>query len=147
MYVKEKPDRKKVCISETYLDSTVDDKTIEITGHNLIRADYPNNQERRGVYLYFKGNLSIRQIEISHFVECLLCQIKINNKKDYIIVLYKSPSQNSTEFNNFQHNLEKILSDIKQLGATSLIVLGNFNAKTKTWWTHDILMKVFRLSL
>ena len=27
-----------ICISETYLDSTVDDKTIEITGYNLIRA-------------------------------------------------------------------------------------------------------------
>ena len=39
-----------ICISETYLDSTVD-KTIETTGYNLIRADYPNNQKRGGVSL------------------------------------------------------------------------------------------------
>lgn len=32
-----------IFISETYLDLTVDDKTIEITGYNLIRANYPNN--------------------------------------------------------------------------------------------------------
>ena len=43
-----------ICISETYLDSTVDDKTIELTGYNLIRAHYSNNQKRGGVCLYFK---------------------------------------------------------------------------------------------
>ena len=50
----------------------------------------------------------------------------------------RSPSQTSCEFNNFQHNLDKILNDIKQLGSTFLIMLGDFNAKSKTWWTHDI---------
>ena len=52
-----------ICISETYLDSSVDDKTIEIPGYNLFRADYPNNQKKRGVCLYFKENLCLRQIE------------------------------------------------------------------------------------
>ena len=109
-----------ICISETYLDSTVDDKTIEITGYTLIRADYPNNQKRGGVCLYFSGNLCLRQIDISYFPEYLLCQINIDNKRGYIIVLYRSPSQTSTEFNfnNFQHNLDKILSDLQQLGST-----------------------------
>ena len=87
--------------------------------------------------LYFKGNLCLRQIDISFSPECLLCQIN-NNKKCYIIVLYRSPSQTSFEFNNFQHNLDKILNDVKQLESTFLIILGDFNAKSKTWWTHDI---------
>ena len=42
-----------ICIPGTYLDSTVDDKTIKITGYNLIKTDYQNNQKRGGVYLYF----------------------------------------------------------------------------------------------
>ena len=91
----------KFSISETYLDSAVDNKTIEIKGYHLTRADYPNNQRRGGVCLYFKGNSCLRQTDISFFPECLLCQININNKKDYIIVLYRSPSQTSFEFNNF----------------------------------------------
>ena len=41
-----------ICISETYLDSTVDDKTIEITGYNLIRAGQPNNQKRGGMFVF-----------------------------------------------------------------------------------------------
>ena len=98
-----------ICISETYLDSTVDDKTIEIKGYNLIKVDYPNNQKRGGVCLYFKGNLCLRQFDISYFPECLLCQSNINNKKGYFIILYRSPIQTSSEFKNFQHNLDKIL--------------------------------------
>ena len=103
-----------ICISEKYLESTVDDKTTEIKGYNLIRADYPNNQKRRGVCFCFNRNLCLRQINISFFPECLLCQININNKKGYIIVLYRSSSQTSSEFNNFQHNIDKILNDVKQ---------------------------------
>ena len=61
-----------ICISETYLDSTVDDETIEITGYNLVKADFPNNQKRGRVCLYFKGNKCLRQIDISYFPECVL---------------------------------------------------------------------------
>ena len=112
-----------ICISETYLDSTVYDKTIEIKGYNLIKADYPNNQKKGGVCLYFKGNLCLRQIDISYFSECLLCQININNKKAislfYIDLLVTI--------------LDKILCDVKQLGSTFLITLDDFNAKSITW--------------
>ena len=40
-----------ICISETYLDSSVqsDDRDISITGYNLIRADHPCNNKRGGV--------------------------------------------------------------------------------------------------
>ena len=73
------------------------------------------------------------------FSEYLLYQISISNKKSYIIVLYRPPSQTTTEFNNFQHKVDEILSDVKQLGSIHFIVLGDFNAKSKTWWTHDII--------
>ena len=42
------------CISKTNLDSSVDDKTIEILTYNLFGADELNNQKRGGVCLYFK---------------------------------------------------------------------------------------------
>ena len=35
-------------------------------------------------------------------------------------------------------NLDKIPSDVKRLGSTFLIILGDFNAKSKTCWTHDV---------
>ena len=49
-------------------------------GYNLSRADHPDNIKRGGVHLYFKTSLALRQIELSHITECLLC--KVNEVKD-----------------------------------------------------------------
>ena len=70
-----------ISISETYSDSTVDNKTTEIKGSNLIRADYPNNQRRGGVCLYFKGNLCLREIDISFFLNVFFVRSTSTIKK------------------------------------------------------------------
>ena len=45
-----------MCISETYLDSSVpaDGKELAMEGYNLIRADHPNNVKKGGVCIYYK---------------------------------------------------------------------------------------------
>lgn len=52
-----------ICVSGTYLDSSVHAKTIEIRACNLVRVDYPINQKRGGVCLYFRKSLCLRQID------------------------------------------------------------------------------------
>ena len=44
-----------ICISETYLDSSVqsDDRDISINGYKLIRADHPSNSKRGGVCIFY----------------------------------------------------------------------------------------------
>ena len=32
-----------ICLSETFLDSTIPDSLLDIDGHNLVRVDHPNN--------------------------------------------------------------------------------------------------------
>ena len=44
-------------------------------GYNLSRADHPDNIKRGGAYLYFKTSLALREIELSHITECLLCEV------------------------------------------------------------------------
>ena len=45
----------KVCISETYLDSSItsDDGNLEILRYNLIRSNHPSNSRRGGVCIYY----------------------------------------------------------------------------------------------
>ena len=38
-----------ICLSETYLDSSIDDESLEISGYYLIRSDHPSNKKRRGI--------------------------------------------------------------------------------------------------
>ena len=87
-----------ICISETFLDSSANKSSLLIPGYHLLRADHPNNLKKGDVCLYFKENLSLRQIETSYFSQCILCELTIQNKVGYIAVIYRSQSQSATEF-------------------------------------------------
>ena len=50
-------------------------------------------------------------------------------KKGYIIVIYQSLSQS---------NFENILNFVKGLKPSFTIILGDFNARSKSWWPDDI---------
>ena len=69
-----------ICISETFLDSSANENSLLIPGYHLLRADHPNNLKKGDVCLYFKENLSLRQIETPYFSECILCELTIPNK-------------------------------------------------------------------
>ena len=49
-----------ICLSETYLDSSIPDNLIDIKGYNSVRADHPDNIKRGGVCIYYKEYLSVR---------------------------------------------------------------------------------------
>ena len=103
-----------ICISETYLDSSVhaDDRDILINGYNLICADHPSNNKRSGMCIYYRECLAVQLVETNYQSECLLCEVSINNKKGHVAFLHRSPSQNSLEFDNFILNFEMMPSDI-----------------------------------
>ena len=59
-------------------------------------------------------------------------------KKGYIAVIYRSPSQTNTVFNDFLSNFEKLLQELSALNPDFSIILGDFNARSKSWWKSDI---------
>ena len=101
-----------ICLSETYLDSTIPDSLLEIDGYNLVRADHPNNIKRGGVCIYYKESHPVQVISLPYFKEALLLEMTDNNKKIILYVIYHSPSENNSEFDSFLSNLEKLLKDI-----------------------------------
>ena len=54
-----------ICLSETYLDSSIPDSFLEIDGYDLIRSGHPNDIERGGVCIYYKESLPVRAINIT----------------------------------------------------------------------------------
>ena len=129
-----------ICINETYLDSTVaaDDQDLAIEGYNLVRADHPKNLKRGGVCIYYNESLAIQLINLNYLSECLLCEFTFDNTKGYITVLYRSPSQTGSTFNHFLLNFEKMLQKISAFKQDFSIILGDFNARSKSWWKSDI---------
>ena len=69
-----------ICISETYLDSSVqsDDRDISINGYNQ------RNNKRGGVSIYYRESLAIQLVKTNYLNECLLFKVSFNNKKGHI---------------------------------------------------------------
>ena len=70
-------------------------------GYNLIRADHLDNIKRGEVCLHFKRSLALRKIELSHVTEYLLCEVNVKGQVGFITVSYRSPSQTSSQFDDF----------------------------------------------
>ena len=64
-------------------------------------------------------------------------EVSVRNSKGYIGVVYRSPSQDSFEFEDFLSNFEKVLSHTTLCNSLFTIILGDFNARSSVWWTRD----------
>ena len=89
-----------ICLSETYLDSSVPDSLLEIDGHNLVRADHLSYIKRDGVRIYSKTSVPVTVINLSYFEEALILEMTYRNKKVIVSVIYRSPSQSNNEFDS-----------------------------------------------
>ena len=78
-----------ICLSETYLDSSIqhEDERIYLNGYKLARVDNHNNNTRGGVGIYFKKFLATRHVELNNLNECIAFAVCIQHKKCYLILL------------------------------------------------------------
>ena len=129
-----------LCISETYLDSSVsvDDTTLSLPGYNLVRSDHPSNIKWGCVCLYYEENLSLRSINVPFLSHCVLCEVILQSQKGCVIVIYQSPSQSIVGFDEFLSNFENLLNFVKGIKPSFTIIMGNFNARSRSWWPDDI---------
>ena len=102
----------------------------------MFRADYPSDNQQGGVCKYYEESLPIR-LYISYLQGCICFNLKISNKLCNIVSLYRSPSQNSYEFENFINNLNLTLESITENKPFLTILFGDFNAKHNNWCSDD----------
>ena len=81
-----------ICLSETYLDSSNDDVSLEISGYCLIRSDHPSNKKRGGIWIYYKNFLPLKVTGVRLLKECIAFDLIISNKLCSFVALYRSPS-------------------------------------------------------
>ena len=121
-------------IVETHIGSTVDKDKLAMDGYTFHEANHPQNVERGGVGLYVKDSLpSKNRSDLRTLPECVVCEIQLNRKKYFFVVIYRSPSQDQNEFDNFIINFEPFLSKLH-----AEIRSGDFNCRSCQWWDNDI---------
>ena len=82
---------------------------------------------------YIRKSLDVRCFSHKYLQECLILGISINNKKGYVLSLYRSPSQSPNEYDSFINNFEKLIINIYSRKADFVLLIGGFNAKSYNW--------------
>ena len=134
-----------ICLSETFLTSSIDssDTRILIDGYNLIRSDHPSDSKRGGVCIYYKEHIPlIKRDDICTLDNCLVTEIRSQSAKCFLTCIYRFPSQNNEEFENFCANSDLLLSNIKEEIPICSIITENFKARGSNWWKNDITNSV-----
>ena len=55
----------------------------------------------------------------------------------FIIVSYCAPSQTTSQFDDFLSNFEKLFYNVQILQPAFTVILGDFNAQSKSLWSGD----------
>ena len=69
-------------------------------------------------------------MQISYLSECLVCEVKYENKTKNFVILYRSASQTYDEFDKFLRSFESVINNINQSNSYFVLVIGNFNARS-----------------
>ena len=71
-----------ICLSEMFLDSSFNslDGGINIEGCNVLRTDHPNDNKKRGVYMYFTELSILRRDNLCNLPERLITEIRWEKK-------------------------------------------------------------------
>ena len=112
-------------MSETYLDSSIDDASLEISGYYLIRSDHPSNKKRGGICIYYKNFLLLKVTGIRLLEECIAFDLIISNKLRSFVAFYRSPSQPQDDFATFSDNFEMTLGLVSKENPFLIAVLGS----------------------
>ena len=105
-------------VVESYLNDLTSNEKLKIDGFSPVpfRKDSigANIHPKGGVCLYFRDDTPIieRNDLATNFDECIVSQIKLKNKKIFIVLIYRSPSQNTPDFDNFLKNINSLLANI-----------------------------------
>ena len=67
--------------------------------YNLIWSDHPSNTKRGGVCIYYKESFSVSLVDITSLPECLVCEVTIQNKKNFFLVQHHISFNDKTSDN------------------------------------------------
>ena len=125
-------------IAETHRDDSINQERLALKEYEFITCNHPLNVIRGGVGLYIKDSLPKKQRpDIATLPESIVCELHIDRTKYFFVLMYRSPSQNQQEFDNFMINFEQLLSKISAEEPYAVIITGDFDCHSPQWWEGD----------
>ena len=124
-----------VGITETWMNSSISDSEMSISGYTLHRNDRNDAEKHRGggVAFYIHSDLNcVHREEIfeQNFPESIWCNISYSGVNTLVGVCYRAP-------NSVQVNDEALYSLIDRVGKEEVVIMGDFNFPELDWGRPD----------
>ena len=96
------------------------------------------DRPRGGVCLYYHESIPItNRSDLINLEETILAEIRLNSKKIFILLTYRSPSQSLTQLSNYCDKPQTILDNVKKEKPSLIIFSGDFNARSPLFWDDE----------
>lgn len=97
----------------------------------IYRSDHPSNIKIGGLCPFFREGIPIkRRVDLELLPELIITEIKIGNKKVFFGAIYRNPSQNSEQFENFIDSLQQVIDKMKGENPYCMILKGDLNCRS-----------------
>ena len=70
--------------------------------------------------------------------EHLVGELSFGRRRICLVSIYRTPSQSSNEYDTFLLNFEHLLTYLNSLKPHMLLVTGDINVISSSWWSDDI---------
>jgi hypothetical protein len=127
------------CLSE--VGGNLNLSEVELDNFCCFKPDHSLYQPGgRGLLIYVHNSLVFSRRRDLETVKdaCIWIEVKSRHKKLLVGLAYRSPSQSPTERNQFYKDLDSCIHRASAIKSDSIIVGGDFNARSKFWWDGDI---------
>ena len=109
-----------VVVTETWLNSDIQDSELYIQGYTLLRND---RNRHGGVCIYLAFHLSFRCVSHHPDLEMIKTEISVRTDTVTLLGIYRPPSVNTSVIESLHH----FISDVKPKNLSNLIICGDFN--------------------
>ena len=110
---------------------TNDDIPIDGFSKEIYRSDHPSNTKIGSVCLYFREGLPIKiRTDLELLPEMILSEITLARKQIFFGTLYRTPSQNSQQFETFIDRLQEAFDKMKTENPHCIVLTGDFNCRS-----------------
>ena len=111
-----------ICLTETWLSSSMPDSEIAITGFKVYRLD--RNRQGGGVLIYVSNNLQSQLLKVDTFnLELIWIKIVADSLSLKLGVFYRPPSSPVGSIDSLECSLE----DINPIDFNNVVLVGDFN--------------------
>ena len=98
-----------ICITETKIDSTIDNSHVEIDDYVVVRNDRNRDGGGAAMYIHKTVNYKFREDLAYSEIESVSIQVKVGNYKPFIVTsIYRPPGKPVEYFNE----LDKLFNSI-----------------------------------